>query len=64
MWKEANKDIMCPRCNNKVMTYKGGTIPRSTKCKTCNIVVAYFPETDRIETRPVPGLSNGNGRIY
>lgn len=60
------KNIYCPKCKRKVMTHDNwGTIPIYARCKKCNKVVCYDPNTHQTTIKKIPPRNTSNsGRIY
>lgn len=60
-----SKDIKCPKCNKKVMTYDDkGTMVMKCRCKSCGKIVSYYPLTQEIKIGQTPERDNSSGKRF
>lgn len=58
--------IYCPACGRKTGTHDGkGTLHIKTKCKKCQKLVVYFPESKQTLLKLMPPRATSSGmRFY
>lgn len=59
------RSVYCPGCNRKVMNATTrGTTPVSCKCKNCNKLVIYHPDTSETTISNVPQRTQSSGKRF
>lgn len=59
------KEIKCPKCKTRVMTYDGkGKIPLKSKCKRCEKLIVFNPNKDSIDVTNVPKRATSSGVMF
>jgi len=58
-------NINCPLCKKKVMTWdEKSTIPRKVKCRTCEKLVVFDPQTRETKTEKVSERYTSSGMKF
>lgn len=59
------KDIVCPKCHKKVLTYDGrATIELRANCKKCKLCIIYDPVNDSVRTGKIPERNSSSGKMF
>lgn len=62
---DGKKIIYCPKCGRKAGVYDGkATVNIQAKCKKCNKIVVFKPETGETTYSSVPCRATGSGMRY